>query len=244
MAMPGIRTAVAEMCMFGLAACDEGRPRFVNASVRTITNARRVGERAQMTMTMTAKHTHKWRHHAVQITHCTNQLLVARPTRSQVCTDASMLCGGKADNARHGTRQEDRTIPHWEDEGKVLVWLAAEAYSGAGDATRPLGDLSRLGSSRERGGHCLQIWTKKQQVVSLTSAESELHAAVKTASEWLGIQSVAKDLGVSCRLNLHLDASATMCLVNRGGLGKAKHVDMQNLWIQEASNQAGLSRRK
>ena len=26
-----------------------------------------------------------------------------------------------------------------------------------------------------------------------------------------------------------------MCLVNRRGLGKAKHVDMQNLWIQEAS---------
>ena len=25
------------------------------------------------------------------------------------------------------------------------------------------------------------------------------------------------------------------CLVNRRGLGKAKHVDMQNLWIQEAS---------
>ena len=25
-----------------------------------------------------------------------------------------------------------------------------------------------------------------------------------------------------------------MCLVNPGGLGKAEHVDMQNLWIQEA----------
>ena len=33
----------------------------------------------------------------------------------------------------------------------------------------------------------------------------------------------------------HLDASATMCLVGRRGLGKAKHVDMQNLWIHEAS---------
>ena len=70
------------------------------------------------------------------------------------------------------------------------------------------------------------MWTKKQQV-ALSSAESELYAAVKTASEGLGIQSVAKDLGISCRLNLHLDASATMRLVNRRGLGKAKHVDMQ-----------------
>ena len=85
-----------------------------------------------------------------------------------------------------------------------------------------------------RGGHCLKVWTKKQQVVSLSSAESELYAAIKTASEGLGIQSVARDLGKSCRLNLHLDASAAMCLVHRRGLGKAKHVDMQNLWIQEA----------
>ena len=72
-------------------------------------------------------------------------------------------------------------------------------------------------------------------VMSLSTAESELYAAVKTASEGLGIQSVAKDLGMSGGLNLHLDASATMCLVKRRELGKAKHVDMQNLWIQEAS---------
>ena len=45
---------------------------------------------------------------------------------------------------------------------------------------------------------------------------------------------MAKDLGISCGLNLRLDASATMCFVNRRGLGKSKHVDMQNLWIQEA----------
>ena len=85
-----------------------------------------------------------------------------------------------------------------------------------------------------KGGHCLKVWTKQQQVVSLSSAASELYAAVKAASEGLGIQSVAQDLGISCGLNLHLDASATRCLVNRRGLGKAKHVDMQNLWIQQA----------
>ena len=45
--MLGTRTAVADLCMFGLAACDEGGPVVVNASVRTITNARRVGVRLQ-----------------------------------------------------------------------------------------------------------------------------------------------------------------------------------------------------
>ena len=73
---------------------------------------------------------------------------------------------------------------------------------------------------------------------------SELYAAVNTASEGLVIQSVAKDLGISCGLNLHLDASATMCLVNRRSLGKAKHVDMQNMWIREASKSGRLTTRK
>ena len=66
-----------------------------------------------------------------------------------------------------------------------------------------------------RGEHCLTVRTKKQQVVSLPTAESELYPAVKTASEGLGIQSLAKGLVIVCKLNLYLDASATMCLVNR-----------------------------
>ena len=39
MAMPGARTTVPDLCMFGLAAGDEEGPAFVNASVRTVTNA-------------------------------------------------------------------------------------------------------------------------------------------------------------------------------------------------------------
>ena len=58
-----------------------------------------------------------------------------------------------------------------------------------------------------RCGHCLKVWTKQQQVASLSTAESQLYAALKTASEGLGIPSVAKDLGIVCRLNLHLDAT-------------------------------------
>ena len=35
-----------------------------------------------------------------------------------------------------------------------------------------------------------------------------------------------------------------MCLVNCRGLGKAKHVDMQNLWIQVASKSGRLTTKK
>ena len=56
MAMPGTRTAVTDLCMLGLVACDDGGPRFVNASVRTVTNARRVGVRLQSKCASTHRH--------------------------------------------------------------------------------------------------------------------------------------------------------------------------------------------
>ena len=116
----------------------------------------------------------------------------------------------------------------WQQSGELEAY--SDADWGGDKATRRSVSAGVMG-----GGHCLKVWTKKQQVVSLSSVDSELYAAVKAASEGLGIQSITKDMGISCGLNLHLDTSATMCLVNRRGLGKAKHVDMQNLWIQEAS---------
>ena len=56
MAMPRTRAAVADLCMFGLAACDDGGPGFVNASVRTITNARQAGVRLQSKCNSTHRH--------------------------------------------------------------------------------------------------------------------------------------------------------------------------------------------
>ena len=53
LAMPGTTTAVADLCMFGLAACDEGGPGFQNASAWTVTNARQVGMRMQRECTGT-----------------------------------------------------------------------------------------------------------------------------------------------------------------------------------------------
>ena len=57
LAMPATRTTVAALCMFGLAACDEGGPVFVEATVRTVTNARQVGLRMRSKCTGTHRHT-------------------------------------------------------------------------------------------------------------------------------------------------------------------------------------------
>ena len=84
-----------------------------------------------------------------------------------------------------------------------------------------------------RGRHLIKRWAKAQHVVSLSSAEAELYAAVKAASEMVGIRSIMADMGMQCELILAVDASAAIGRMNREGLGKAKHVDTQLLWVQE-----------
>ena len=47
-----------------------------------------------------------------------------------------MLCDGEADHARHGMRQEDRTIPRREAESRVASWKRIRTLIGEG--TEPL----------------------------------------------------------------------------------------------------------
>ena len=69
----------------------------------------------------------------------------------------------------------------WQQSGELEVYLDAD--SPGEKATRRSVSAGLI----IRGGHCLKVWIKKQQVVSLSTAESELYAAVKTASESKGL---------------------------------------------------------
>ena len=72
----------------------------------------------------------------------------------------------------------------WQQSGEL------EAYSDADWGGDKATQRSVSAGVIMRGGHCLQVWTKKQEVVSLSSAESDLDAAVKGGS----IQSITKDV--------------------------------------------------
>ena len=80
----------------------------------------------------------------------------------------------------------------------------------------------------------MKVWCKKQQVVALSSAESELYASLRTATEGLGIQALGQDMGLDLSVTLFLDSSAALSLLSRAGLGRAKHIEMQHLWLQDA----------
>ena len=83
------------------------------------------------------------------------------------------------------------------------------------------------------GRRLIKTWSKTQAVVALSSAEAELYGAVKGACEGLGSASLREDLGRRGGLQLHMDASAAMGIIERKGVCNMRHLDLNNLWLQE-----------
>ena len=84
-----------------------------------------------------------------------------------------------------------------------------------------------------RGGHLIKQWSLTQTTVALSSAEAELSGICKGTSIGIGLQSVARDLGIQLNLKVMTDASAAIGVCRRRGLGKIRHLATADLWIQE-----------
>ena len=89
------------------------------------------------------------------------------------------------------------------------------------------------------GGVCLlgksnvKHWSKTQSTIALSSGEAELHGIAAGITQGLGMQSIARDLGISIGIRIHTDATAAMGICRRRGLGKIRHLDVTDLWCQE-----------
>ena len=55
---------------------------------------------------------------------------------------------------------------------------------------------------------------------------------VKGGSVALGLQSVMKDFGIETEIDLKSDASAAVSIASRTGLGKVRHIEVCQLWLQ------------
>eukprot|EP00973_Karenia_brevis_P051121 7100360-Karenia_brevis.AAC.1 len=93
---------------------------------------------------------------------------------------------------------------------------------------------STSGGTIRVGSHLIKSWAKDQTVVATSSGEAELYGLNKAASEALGIKAIAADLGLAYDIDLEVDANATLGIVTRSGMGKMRHLDVAELWLQEA----------
>ena len=94
------------------------------------------------------------------------------------------------------------------------------------------------------GSHTLKTWSTTQATVAMSSAEAELYALTKGASASLGMIAMCADLGVEVEAKVMSDASATLSIVQRQGLGKLRHVNVQYLWVQDRIRSGELAAEK
>ena len=84
------------------------------------------------------------------------------------------------------------------------------------------------------GKHCIKTWSSTQEAVALSSAEAEFYAMIEAVIRAKGVINVMVELGfeVKPNLRLHTDSSAAKSFVSRKGLGKMKHLEIRDLWLQ------------
>ena len=85
------------------------------------------------------------------------------------------------------------------------------------------------------GSHVIKSWSSTQAVIALSSGEAEYYSMVKGASVGLGIHAMMREIGVIVHLGLRCDASAAIGIVLRRGLGRVRHIDVSQLWLQHKS---------
>ena len=81
-------------------------------------------------------------------------------------------------------------------------------------------------------GHCVKHWSVTQSTLSLRTGESELHGISKGVSAGLGMKSLINDLGFKVKVKVHSDACAAIGMARRRGLGRVRHLDVEDLWVQ------------
>ena len=93
---------------------------------------------------------------------------------------------------------------------------------------------------RSTSGGCALIgtgmvkhWSKTQSTIALSSGEAELGGISSGMAQAIGLCSLAADMNWSLRPRVHSDATAAIGISRRRGLGKIRHLNTADLWVQD-----------
>ena len=125
-----------------------------------------------------------------------------------------------------------------EDAGELVTYVDTD-FGGCHVTRR-----STSGGAATRGDHLVKHWSTTQATVALSSAEAELTGICKGASQGLGLQSLARDLGIDLQLKVMTDATAGIGICRRRGLGEVRHLATADLWIQDRLRRKGFQLEK
>ena len=94
------------------------------------------------------------------------------------------------------------------------------------------------------GTHTIKTWSSTQKSITLSSGEAELVAAVKTSTELIGLQQMAKEWDIELGGEVLVDSSAALGATKRKGNGKLRHVRVGLLWIQQQAEEGSIQYEK
>jgi hypothetical protein len=165
-----------------------------------------------------------------------NYLALDRPDISQATKE---LCRRMSAPKAADLRALGRVARYLVGAGRVVYeypWQSRpvlQVYTDSDFAGCVATRLSTSGGAVMLGTHLLKHWASTQKRITLSSGEAELGAVVRGFSEALGIQSVARDLGVELQPEVHADSSAAIGICRRSGIGKIRHLAVAQLWVQD-----------
>ena len=83
------------------------------------------------------------------------------------------------------------------------------------------------------GDHLLETYSSTQQIVALSTAESEFISITKGAAHALEVRSAMVEYGMTFNVVCETDASAGRAMAARRGVGRVHHLDARLLWLQQ-----------
>ena len=138
--------------------------------------------------------------------------------------------------------KQHRRVKSWFYWGGDVSKILCQSDSDwAGDRE---GRKSVSGGVLRVGHSVVKHWSKDQGNVSKSSAEAELYACNYAADHALGMQSMLRDMGIEAHVTVEVDSSAAIGVIGRIGLGKLRHIEVQDLWLQHATRSGKIVVRK
>ncbi len=83
------------------------------------------------------------------------------------------------------------------------------------------------------GSHCIKTYSQTQETIALSSGESEFYGIVKPAAMGLGMKGLMEDLGIEAEVQVNTDSSAANSMTARKGVGRVRHIEVRELWVQD-----------
>ncbi len=83
------------------------------------------------------------------------------------------------------------------------------------------------------GNHVIKHLSATQHTFALSSGESENYASVRASPLSIGLQSMLSKVNIPASIEVMSDARAAIGIASRRGLGRVRHIEVAQLWIQE-----------